>query len=128
MTSCTSSFQGLWGRLDSGACVEEEICLPAQQLVQDEAPQHVQWSVISMAKRIRDLRNNGNLASPTRYERSIFLHVSGVSVVTSMSVLPGKVWYEENGMQTKSKGIVEKVGGKQRSMSTFVCHDPNADA
>lgn len=110
VTSCTVLSQRLWRGLVAGAHIEEEVCLPAKQLMKNESSQHVQRSVIGMSQCVRNFCHNGNFASPARHKCGILFHVASVAMMACVGVLPGKVWYQENGVEYESEGIVQEVG------------------
>lgn len=77
--------------LVAGGCVEEHVCLPADQLVSNEEEQADDRGILShvedMLDLLLDLGHDLVVVLLSRNECSVLLHVVGVSVMSGMAVL-----------------------------------------
>lgn len=111
----------------SGGCVDQEVRLPASELVEDKL-EHLDggdvleqlWVHVQAGQSLL-----GSLLNGLGYKSHVFLHVPSETVVTVVAVLPREVRHEQRRVHEPAHEVVEPLVNGEGTVAALVSQNPN---
>ena len=106
--------------------IDGEVQEPSGELLTDEGASSNDWGLLGKLSQLISSPSNSRriLLASLGNENHISVKVSGRLVVLAMRYLPREVWNQECRVTDEADGVVERLGGRERLVATFVGHDP----
>lgn len=114
----------------AGGGIEEEVCLPSEELVDDQVNELGDGRILEELMEIDAAEQGlaGGLGLRRGDESHVLLHVASEAVVTVVRELPREVGHQEEGVKDPTDAVVELGVLGEGTVTALVAEDPDTSA